>query len=314
MTYSICSQFQVAPDLESVLLMVILGTVFELTTSPVLFAAIGRQALKFWRSQALMFVGCIPGTVLGLYLLMQSTENTEILENTKIVLNAIFYIVAMYRLTMELGLDTEIPEAQELPDKELSRKHCWEFLLVSCGSGFLNGLLGLPGPPLMVYVASVVGAGRINTKTCFILSQSFFLVTTLMRFTSLTSQETQEMCAQHWQLAAVIPVPSLLALWAGWQAGKRFNTKALLRSVLILLLVSSLMGLGLLDATVLGIVASSAALVWLPLLMIRRLLAAPKEPTKFVTEGEDVEPCDVKCDAESPEAKPQGKDVLAEVV
>jgi hypothetical protein len=29
---------------------------------------------------------------------------------------------------------------------------------------------------LMVYVASVVGAGRINTKTCFILSQSFFLV------------------------------------------------------------------------------------------------------------------------------------------
>lgn len=73
------------------------------------------------------------------------------------------------------------------------------------------------------------------------------------------------------------------------------------------------MGLGLLDATVLGIVASSAALVWLPLLMIRRLLAAPKEPTKFVTEGEDVEPCDVKCDAESPEAKPQGKDVLAEV-
>jgi uncharacterized membrane protein YfcA len=38
-------------------------------------------------------------------------------------------------------------EAEELPDKELSRKHCWEFLLVSCGSGFLNGLLGLPGPP-----------------------------------------------------------------------------------------------------------------------------------------------------------------------
>mmetsp|Transcript_19862 Transcript_19862/g.43840 ORF Transcript_19862/g.43840 Transcript_19862/m.43840 type:complete len:263 (-) Transcript_19862:105-893(-) len=56
------------------------------------------------------------------------------------------------------------------------------------------------------------------------------------------------------------------------------------------------------------------AMVWLPLLMIRRLLAAPKEPAKFVTEGEDVEPCDVKCDAESPEAKPQGKDVLAEVV
>ena len=36
----------------------------------------------------------------------------------------------------------------------------------------------------------------------------------------------QEMCVQHWQLAAVIPIPSLLALWFGWREGKRFNTKA----------------------------------------------------------------------------------------
>eukprot|EP00435_Cladocopium_sp_Y103_P035146 s86_g9.t1 len=96
LVYSFCGQFQVAPDLESALLMVILGTVFELTTSPVLFVAIGRQALKFWRSQALLFVGCIPGTVLGLYLLMQTTENTEILDNTKMVLNAIFYIATCH--------------------------------------------------------------------------------------------------------------------------------------------------------------------------------------------------------------------------
>lgn len=31
---------------------------------------------------------------------------------------------------------------------------------------------------------------------------------------------------QHWQLAAIIPIPTLLALWGGWREGKRFNTKA----------------------------------------------------------------------------------------
>eukprot|EP00435_Cladocopium_sp_Y103_P033539 s235_g8.t1 len=223
----------------------------------------------------------------------------------------------MYRLTMELGVDTEIPEAQNLTDKELSRQLCWEFLLVGCGSGFLNGLLGLPGPLMMVYFASTVSAGRIDTKTCFILSQSFFLVTSLLRLTSLTSQEAQEMWAQHWQLVAVIPIPSLLALWAGWREGKRFNTKALLRSVLVLLLVSSLMGLGLLDATVFSIVALSVTLVWLPLLMIRRVLAAPKEPTNFkVTEGngKDVEPSDMEQPAAKPSPEKGEPGDLAEVV
>lgn len=284
--------------------MVLLGTVFEMTTSPILFAAIGRQALKFWRSQSLLFVGSIPGTVLGLYLLMQSTESMEVLDTTKIVLNAIFYIVAMYRLTIELGLDTEIPEPPEQTDKEVSRKLCWEFLVVGCVTGFLNGLIGLPGPPMMVYTATAVGGGRISAKTCFVLTQTFFLVTTLMRFASLTSQEAQEMCVQHWQLAAVIPIPSLLALWFGWREGKRFNTKALLRSVLVLLLISSLMGLGLLEASLLGIAALAAALVWLPLLLVRRFLAAPKEPTKFVSEGgKDAEPCPATCAGDS-DAKP----------
>ena len=37
----------------------------------------------------------------------------------------------------------------------------------------------------------------------------------------------EEMWEQHWQLAAVVPIPSLLALGAGWREGKRFNTKAL---------------------------------------------------------------------------------------
>ena len=30
---------------------------------------------------------------------------------------------------------------------------------------------------MMVYFASVLSAGRINAKTCFVLSQSFFLAT-----------------------------------------------------------------------------------------------------------------------------------------
>ncbi|CAK9008705.1 unnamed protein product [Durusdinium trenchii] len=89
------------------------------------------------------------------------------------------------------------------------------------------------------------------------------------------TQTHQEMLMQHWQLAAIIPIPTLLALWGGWREGKRFNTKALLRSVLVLLLVSSIMGLGLFQASVLSIVAGSLALVWLPLVLIRHWLAHP---------------------------------------
>ena len=64
----------------------------------------------------------------------------------------------------------------------------WEFLLLGFGCGLLNGLLGLPGPlrlglvpslafgpRMMVYFASVMSAGRLDPKTCFILSQTFFL-------------------------------------------------------------------------------------------------------------------------------------------
>lgn len=35
----------------------------------------------------------------------------------------------------------------------------------------------------------------------------------------------QEIWVEHWKLAAIIPIPSMLALWAGWREGKRFNTK-----------------------------------------------------------------------------------------
>eukprot|EP00434_Breviolum_minutum_P012962 symbB.v1.2.011428.t1/scaffold761.1/size164655/13 len=285
LVYSFCGQFQVAPGLDSALLMVLLGTVFELTCSPMLFAAVGRQALKFWRSLALLFIGCLPGMYLGFYLLMQSTENSEILEITKTALNVIFYIVAIYRLTIEMSVKGEIQEAAHRDDRYLCRHMACEFLLLGFGAGFLNGLLGLPGPLMMVYFASVLSAGRINAKTCFVLSQSFFLVTALIRLSSFTSAETQEIWVEHWKLAAIIPIPSMLALWAGWREGKRFNTKALLRSVLVLLLVSSLMGLGLLEATVISIIALSVILVWLPLLLIRQIFAPMKleGPTKPAT-------------------------------
>lgn len=287
LVYSFCGQFQVAPDLDSALLMVLLGTVFELTCSPIVFAAVGRQALKFWRSLALLFIGCLPGMYLGFYLLMQSTENSEILDITKTALNVIFYAVAMYRLTIELSVKGEIQEAAHQDDQYLCRHMACEFLLLGFGAGFLNGLLGLPGPLMMVYFASVLSAGRINAKTCFALSQSFFLVTALMRLSSFTSAETQEIWAEHWKLAAIIPIPSMLALWAGWREGKRFNTKALLRSVLVLLLASSLMGLGLLEATVVSIIALSVTLVWLPLLLIRQIFVREMklEDTKPATLG-----------------------------
>ncbi|CAK9008294.1 unnamed protein product [Durusdinium trenchii] len=275
LVYSFCGQFQVAPDLDSALLMVLLGTVFELTCSPVLFAAISRKAFSLWRCQLLLFLGCLPGTALGMYLLLQSTANREILQVTKTALNLIFFLVAMYRLTVEFRIATPAEESAEKPDKELCRTMGLEFILLGFGSGFLNGLLGLPGPLMMVYFATVLSAGRLNGKTCFILSQSFFLVTAFMRLTSLNSLEAQEMLMQHWQLAAIIPIPTLLALWGGWREGKRFNTKALLRSVLVLLLVSSIMGLGLFQASVLSIVAGSLALVWLPLVLIRHWLAHP---------------------------------------
>lgn len=109
-------------------------------------------------------------------------------------------------------------------------------------------------------------------------------MTALIRLSSFTSAETQEIWVEHWKLAAIIPIPSMLALWAGWREGKRFNTKALLRSVLVLLLVSSLMGLGLLEATVISIIALSVTLVWLPLLLIRQIFAPMKlEDTKPAT-------------------------------
>lgn len=34
------------------------------------------------------------------------------------------------------------------------------------------------------------------------------------------------MLLEYWQLAALVPAPSLLALWLGWREGKRFNTQA----------------------------------------------------------------------------------------
>ena len=42
-----CGQFELVPGLESAVLMVLLGTVFEMTTSAVLFLAVGRRAASW---------------------------------------------------------------------------------------------------------------------------------------------------------------------------------------------------------------------------------------------------------------------------
>ncbi|CAJ1337300.1 unnamed protein product [Effrenium voratum] len=295
LVYSVCGQFEIVPGLESAVLMVLLGTVFEMTTSPVLFAAVGRKALPLWRSQILLSALCLPGTILGSYLLVQTAENHETLDLVKTALNVLFYLVAVYKLTGEFRSvfaappsPEQVPEAshyQELKDEEpkmaepeapeeedrrLCRQQGLQLVALGLGSGFLNGLVGLPGPLIMVYFASALSSGKISKQSSFVLTQSFFLVTTLMRLAPLVhNTETQELWLENWPLAAAIPLPALLALWRGWVEGKRFDTAGLLRSVLALLLLSSLMGLGLLEAKPLGLAALSLTIFWLALLSIR---------------------------------------------
>ncbi|CAJ1337302.1 unnamed protein product [Effrenium voratum] len=282
LVYSVCGQFEIVPGLESAVLMVLLGTVFEMTTSPVLFAAVGRKALPLWRSQILLSALCLPGTILGSYLLVQTAENHETLDLVKTALNVLFYLVAVYKLTGEFRSvfaappspeqepKMAEPEAPEEEDRRLCRQQGLQLVALGLGSGFLNGLVGLPGPLIMVYFASALSSGKISKQSSFVLTQSFFLVTTLMRLAPLVhNTETQELWLENWPLAAAIPLPALLALWRGWVEGKRFDTAGLLRSVLALLLLSSLMGLGLLEAKPLGLAALSLTIFWLALLSIR---------------------------------------------
>ncbi|CAJ1337304.1 unnamed protein product [Effrenium voratum] len=282
LVYSVCGQFELVPGLESAVLMVLLGTVFEMTTSAVLFLAVGRKALALWRSQILLCALCLPGTTLGSYLLVQTTENHEILDFVKIALNVIFYLVAVYKLTGEFrsafaappSLDSEQerkiaePEALAEEDLRLCRHQGPQLVAVGLGSGFMNGLVGLAGPLVMVYSANAMSSGKMSQQSAFVLTQSFFVVTSLMRLPSMVhNTETQELWLENWPLAAVIPLPAVLALWWGWVEGKRFDTAALLRSVLVLLLLSSLMGLGLLEAKPLGLAALGLTICWLALML-----------------------------------------------
>ncbi|CAE7162836.1 unnamed protein product, partial [Symbiodinium pilosum] len=176
--------------MESAVLMVLLGTIFEFSTSPVLFLAVAPRAFQLWRNLLLLSLPCLPGTALGLYILVQTGENQSILEMVKTFLNLTFAMVALFKITMEFRayakarrLNQPLHLAEELDedlDTELCKKMGVQFVIVGFSCGFLNGLMGLPGPLMMVHFAQALSNRKMTAKTCFTLTQSFFLVTTLM--------------------------------------------------------------------------------------------------------------------------------------
>ncbi|CAE7182962.1 unnamed protein product [Symbiodinium necroappetens] len=202
--YSLANQLHLASGLESAVLMVVLGTVFEFSTSTVLFLAVARRNLLLLS---------VPG---------QTGENKSILEMVKTFLNLTFALVALFKITMEFRAYAKARRANEAlhitevldedVDTELCKKMGIQFILVGFSCGFLNGLVGLPGPLMMVHFAQALSNKKMTANTCYTLTQAFFMLTTVMRF----------------------------------------NTTLLLRCVIALLLLSSLMGLGILESSALG--------------------------------------------------------------
>ncbi|CAE7946206.1 unnamed protein product [Symbiodinium sp. KB8] len=202
--YSLANQLHLASGLESAVLMVVLGTVFEFSTSTVLFLAVARRNLLLLS---------VPG---------QTGENKSILEMVKTFLNLTFALVALFKITMEFRAYAKARRANEAlhitevldedVDTELCKKMGIQFILVGFSCGFLNGLVGLPGPLMMVHFAQALSNKKMTANTCYTLTQTFFMLTTVMRF----------------------------------------NTTLLLRCVIALLLLSSLMGLGILESSALG--------------------------------------------------------------
>ncbi|CAJ1390950.1 unnamed protein product [Effrenium voratum] len=225
--------------------MVLLGTVFEMTTSAVLFLAVGRRAASCYNPGYKLDEGWLPGQLLVCNHDVEHPSGCVSKAMGPSVRNVIFYLVAVYKLTGEFRSAFAAPPSPDSEDLRLCRHQGPQLVAVGLGSGFMNGLVGLAGP---LRLGAKEDGARVTCQFCFVLTQSFFVVTSLMRLPSMVhNTETQELWLENWPLAAVIPLPAVLALWWGWVEGKRFDTAALLRSVLVLLLLSSLMGLGLLE-------------------------------------------------------------------
>lgn len=277
--YNLCGQFHVAKGLSNALRMVELGMVLEMATSPVMFLSVAQKIPQFRRSLFLLSMLCLPGTMLGSYCLLQAQEHTAMLAALKTGLNLLFLSISIFKLSEEVpqnpptqghGDPLALKEKEKVDDDE---RICQEMglglVLVGFADSFLNGLIGLPGPPSMIYFASVLKSDRMTPETCMVLTQTFFLLTTFMRGAALGSPAMWHEWLRSETLVILIPLPALLALKVGWEARKYLDHTILLRMILILLLLSSLMGMGIFQGSLMGLTALAITGVWLLVMALR---------------------------------------------
>ncbi len=278
--YNLCGQFHVAKGLSNALRMVELGMVLEMATSPVMFLSVARKIPQFRRSLFLLSMLCLPGTMLGSYCLLQAQEHAAMLAALKTGLNLLFLSISIFKLSEEVpqnsstqghGDSLALLEKEKVDDDDerICREMGLGLVLVGFADSFLNGLIGLPGPPSMIYFASVLKSDRMTPDTCMVLTQTFFLLTTFMRGAALGSPAMWHEWLRSEKLVILIPLPALLALKVGWEARKYLDHTILLRMILILLLLSSLMGMGIFQGSLVGLTALAITGVWLLVMAFR---------------------------------------------
>eukprot|EP00438_Fugacium_kawagutii_P034441 Skav203484 [mRNA] locus=scaffold3956:3848:4804:+ [translate_table: standard] len=282
--YNLFGEFHVAPGLRNALRMVELGMVLEMTNSPVMFLTVARQTPRFWRSILMLSMLCLPGTLLGSFCLIQAEEHTRTLAALRSGLNLLFLLVSIFKLSEDIsprrpdmtsekevallsgGPTKVLPEDE---DHKLCRDLGLGLVLVGFADGFLNGLIGVPGPPSMIYFASVLKSGRMTPDTCMVLTQTFFLLTTFMRGAALGSPAMWHEWLKSEPLVLLIPLPALLAMRLGFLARKMLDPQMLLRMILVLLLVSSLMGMDIFQGSWLGLGSLAFTGLWLSVIALR---------------------------------------------
>lgn len=304
--YNLCGEFHVAPGLRNALRMVELGMVLEMTNSPLMFLTVARQTSRFWRSLLMLSMLCLPGTMLGSFCLLQAQEHAKTLAALRMGLNLLFLLISIFKLSGEVQAHTKQPEkevallnegsnlqqdddkticrelglgevallnegsnVQQDDDKTISRELGLGLVLVGFADGFLNGLIGIPGPPTMIYFASVLKSGRMTPDTCMVLTQTFFLLTTFMRGAALGSPAMWHEWLKSEPLALLIPVPALLAMKLGFELRKWLEPTLLLRCILVLLLLSSLMGMDVFQGSWLGLSSLAFTGLWLLVLLMQ---------------------------------------------
>eukprot|EP00435_Cladocopium_sp_Y103_P029189 s938_g7.t1 len=278
--YTLCGEFHAAPGLRNALRMVELGMVLEMTNSPLMFLTVARQTPRFWRSLLMLSMLCLPGTMLGSLCLLQAQEHAKTLAALRIGLNLLFLLISIFKLSGEVRTHTKQPEkevallnegskVQQDDDKTICRELGLGLVLVGFADGFLNGLIGIPGPPSMIYFASVLKSGRMTPDTCMVLTQTFFLFTTFMRGAALGSPTMWHEWLKSEPLALLIPLPALVAMKLGFELRKWLDPTLLLRCILVLLLLSSLMGMDVFHGSWLGLSSLAFTGLWLLVLLTK---------------------------------------------